>query len=412
MNVLVESSNANHNWGDESMLRVALRRLGDLFPSPSVHLMNEHSSTLAQNHAEAHTLPPRLRQTWHGQRPLWGTLNQKAPALVDYVSTAWPQAKGLLTRLKFKLTDRDRAPWAAFITQMEEADVLFVSGGGFINDVFETRAEKVLNLLMLAHSRGVPVFMFSQGIGPLRSSRLRNKARRALQDVKLIALREQKQSYPLLRNLGLGESQIRITGDDSISLAHSASPQHLNDGIGINLRMASYSNVGPDVVRTVGNTLAKVRRDRSASIYPIPIAHEGEDSDVQSIRRILDKAAVPTKPLSFPDGVTSVIQNVGKCRVVVTGSYHGAVFALSQGIPAVALSNSAYYDAKFSGLKDMFGDGLTLLDPTADDFSSQLQNAISHQWTEAPAIRSSLLDAAHRQAQASCHAYSEIADYF
>jgi len=411
MNILVESSNANHNFGDESMLRVALRRLGDLSPPPrSVTLMNENSSKVAHSRKYVHSLPSSLRRTWHAHRPLWGTLDDKAPALVDYVSTAWSGLKGVLTGLKFKWKDLDPHPWNSFTEHMEKADALLVSGGGIINDVFEARAEEVLNLLMLAHSREVPVFIFSQGIGPLRSSRLRNKARRALQDVRLIALREQKQSYPLLCELGIRNSQIRITGDDSITLAHSASPQNLNDGIGVNLRIADYSNLSLDMARVVGDTLTKVSREHSASIYPIPIEHEGDSSDIQSIREILIETEIPVESPPFPDSLESVIQNAGKCRIVVTGSYHGAVFALSQGIPAVALSSSAYYDAKFGGLRDMFGGGLTLLDPTANNFSSKLREAIDQQWAKAPAIRPSLLDAASRQVQASCRFYSELTD--
>ena len=45
-----------------------------------------------------------------------------------------------------------------------------------------------------------------------------------------------------------------------------------------------------------------------------------------------------------------VIERVGECRVVVTGSYHGAVFALAQGIPVVALVKSPYYVNKMAGL--------------------------------------------------------------
>ena len=48
----------------------------------------------------------------------------------------------------------------------------------------------------------------------------------------------------------------------------------------------------------------------------------------------------------------AIIKRIGRCRVVVTGSYHVAVFALSQGIPAICLANSEYYEIKFRGLAD------------------------------------------------------------
>jgi polysaccharide pyruvyl transferase WcaK-like protein len=47
--------------------------------------------------------------------------------------------------------------------------------------------------------------------------------------------------------------------------------------------------------------------------------------------------------------------------VVVAGSYHAAVFALSQGIPVVALVKSPYYVNKMVGLGDQFGAGCEIV---------------------------------------------------
>ena len=71
--------------------------------------------------------------------------------------------------------------------------------------------------------------------------------------------------------------------------------------------------------------------------------------DVETLRELL-------AGLGDSDGGASletpqlVIDRVGECKVVVTGSYHGAVFALAQGIPVVALVKSPYYVNKMAGL--------------------------------------------------------------
>ena len=64
-----------------------------------------------------------------------------------------------------------------------------------------------------------------------------------------------------------------------------------------------------------------------------------------------------------PTSPEAVMKNVSACRMVVTGSYHAAVFALSQGIPALTISKSAYYDSKFNGLGDMFRNRLVSIAP-------------------------------------------------
>ena len=72
----------------------------------------------------------------------------------------------------------------------------------------------------------------------------------------------------------------------------------------------------------------------------MPISFKPGESDVRSIRRLLngdDKTSHDDEPLDDP---IRIVGQVRRCRVVVTGSYHPAVFALSQGIPVVALAQS------------------------------------------------------------------------
>jgi polysaccharide pyruvyl transferase WcaK-like protein len=104
-----------------------------------------------------------------------------------------------------------------------------------------------------------------------------------------------------------------------------------------------------------------------------------------------------------------VARAVGRCRVVVTGSYHAGVFALSQGVPVLALSKSAYYDNKFNGLADMFGTGCTVLRTDAPDFNKHLKQAILEAYDRAPGELEPLLAAARDQISASRAAYERMA---
>ena len=96
--------------------------------------------------------------------------------------------------------------------------------------------------------------------------------------------------------------------------------------------------------------------------------------------------------------------------MVVTGSYHGGVFALSQGIPVVALSRSDYYDAKFHGLADMFGTGCSVLRTDDPCFESALEDALNESWAQAPALRPILLKSAGAQKRSSREAYGTMAE--
>lgn len=410
MQIIIESSNANHNWGDASMLHVAIRRLLRTHGDPRITILDENSSDVADSYVQRVTAAnSESRNAWHNQRPVWHRFDDHIPGAVDYVTTAWPAIKERVTRAKMDLLNRDTEARAAFLRRFESADALVVTGGGFITDHFAS-AEKALNLILLAHSRDVPVFMFGQGIGPIRSSRLRKKAQRALPEVQLIALREQKSSYPLLRELGVSDGRITVTGDDAVALAHAERPDTLGRSIGVNLRVAYYSNVSEQTSDLVGRVCGTIANSHEAPLLPIPIAYEGHGSDVATIRDILATAGIDSDGGASLGSPEDVIRQVGRCRVVVTGSYHGGVFALSQGIPVVGLSQSEYYDNKFHGLADMFGAGCTVLRTDRPDFEDALNEAVRTAWDSAPDVRSQLLDAAHQQIQAADSAYKYMRD--
>ena len=105
-----------------------------------------------------------------------------------------------------------------------------------------------------------------------------------------------------------------------------------------------------------------------------------------------------------------VIDRVGECRVVVTGSYHGAVFALAQGIPVVALVKSPYYVNKMAGLQDQFGIGCELVRLDEGNVSGRIRAAIDRAWAEAERVRGPLLQAAAEQIERGRRAYARLVE--
>lgn len=389
------------------MLHSTIRRLNEKCSNPSCVLLDPGSADVGTDYQNVCLLPSSLRRSWELQRPLWHRFDRWVPGAVDYFSTTWPTLTDWLSRAKTLTAGADGGKSREFLRRLASAEVLIVSGGGFVTDLFNA-AERVLNLLLLAHSRDVPVFMFGQGIGPIRSSRIRNKARRALPRVRSIALREKKFSYSILRDLGVSDDRITVTGDDSVAFAHGMRPQTIGNRIGVNVRIAYYSEVSESVRESVAGVLSEIAGAHGASLTPIPIAHKGEDSDVRHIRSIIATAGGDSdggRSLQSPE---EIIHQAGKCRVVVTGSYHGGVFALSQGVPVVGLARSKYYRNKFHGLADMFGVGCTVLRTDQADFGEELREAVRRAWKRAPEVRPQLLRAAKRQIDAADAAYDEM----
>ncbi len=158
--------------------------------------------------------------------------------------------------------------------------------------------------------------------------------------------------------------------------------------------------------------LSKTAKTYDAALLPVPINYAHSESDVDSIRKILAQAGASSDGGGSMQSPEDVMQQAGACRVVVTQSYHGGVFALSQGVPVAGLSRSAYHDAKFGGLADMFGTGCTVLRTDRPDFEQALEEAIHAAWDAVPTVRSTLLMAAKLQAKKSEAAYRTMAGHF
>jgi colanic acid/amylovoran biosynthesis protein len=144
-------------------------------------------------------------------------------------------------------------------------------------------------------------------------------------------------------------------------------------------------------------------------MIPIPIAHHGGGMDVATLRELLDGIGDSDGGAAL-QSPRDVINRVGQCRLVMTGSYHGAVFALSQGIPAVALVKSRYYLNKMAGVAHEFGTGCHIVSLDEADVATRLADAVARAWNEADDVREPLLQSAVDQIRRGKSAYARLRD--
>jgi len=105
-----------------------------------------------------------------------------------------------------------------------------------------------------------------------------------------------------------------------------------------------------------------------------------------------------------------VIEQIQRCRVLVTGSYHAAVFALAQGTPVVCLANSAYYSDKFLGLLEQFRGGGVVISLHESLLGTRVRDTVMKTWASAEQVRPQLLASAKEQIQLSQAAYQRLHD--
>ncbi len=423
MNILVEPGTYRcDNMGDLAMLLVAIGRLKEQWPTAEIYTFTSAPDRLRRYAPEIRPLSVRFRQRLlEAHYPNCG-LSARLPAsalwkwrLHRCAQSAGLSAWGAL-RNAVRSRVQDKHLDGYFNRHAEECtnqdlrgflrsfSLVVVSGAGGLCDPFLPHAWSVLELLEIAANAGVPTALFSQGIGPMHDPALYSKARRVLPQMNVIAVRERRTSLPLLLKLGVPDERIKVTGDDAIELAYQHTSQIPGCHLGVNLRVAGYANVSRALAASVLDAVAAFAKARGVEMLPIPISFQAGESDLRTAKGTLELPMVPPPP----DDPVSVVSAVGRCRMVISGSYHGAVFALAQGIPTICLTNSQYYNHKFCGLAEMFGVGCDVIDLRAGNGNVQrLQDVLEENWRSG-GRRQDLLRSAAAQIAMSRGAYRRL----
>lgn len=440
--ILVENSEYwLSNIGDLAMMDVTLRRLRERWPEGRIGVLTDTPLLLHAYFPGVDAVDPRASSAWSAPGPLARLARRVSPRLAGPVSIGWvtarawlPQKAAGLRRRSRRLLDATPLGWGrrsvgagasdrtVDATPLVErtaspnsrsaartASLVLALGGGYLTDQDFAQSTRVLSLLEHAQQAGVPTAMLGQGLGPIEEPALLARASQVLPKVGLIALRERRKGPDLLARIGVPSARVEVAGDDAIELAHALRRPDLGEDIGVCLRVTGYSPVSPGAQKAMASALQSVAGDLHAGLVPVVIA-EYRSQDRRSTLPLLGGFADARRPLGRFARPQDVAVQVGRCRVVVTGAYHAAVFALSQGIPVVGLTSSVYYDDKMLGLADMFGTGLHALQPDTVGFEEHLRQAVRAAWDSAPDVRPALLARAAEQIATSRQAFARVCD--
>lgn len=405
MNILVDNGSYHmDNMGDVAMLQVCVRRIRQRWPEARIQVLGETPERLL---AACPGTEPLLPSRWHAVRATPRKLQVRGTHRLERWVQFHLPALAYLGKRREASHDRGmREGIERFYQAVRGVDAAVCSGGGFLTDWHVEHASSVLHTLGLAQAFGKPTAMFGAGLGPLSDRSARALATPVLSRLEVLALREGEGNRRELDSLGVRSDGVVVTGDDAIEPAHAARPDTLGDGIGVSLRLAAHSQAPRQQLDELGCALQQIAAEHRAPLLPAPVRNRlSPDNDIEAIRAMFRSNPVDLSEAEEVDTPTDLIRIVGRCRVVVTGAYHAGVFALSQGVPVVALSGTTYYDRKFAGLREQFGGGVELLRYDAADLPQRLAAAVRSMWEAAPRLRDPLLQAAARQVTLSRDAY-------
>jgi colanic acid/amylovoran biosynthesis protein len=418
MNILFDNTGRNlPNMGDAAQCQVGVNRLLKLWPDARINVITFEPGLLAAYCPTTFPIPAPGRRVLSkrgiliGQRLLNYLPGRWRGAALDMDAAMrhkWPRLALHVLRFKKKILESNVEELIAFLNAVLRADLIVIGGGGDFYDDTAEGAMTLLDILEMAIRLEKPTVMLGQGIGDIQKNELRNRAKAVLPSVNVICLREIRTGIPFLYSIGVSSERIVVTGDDAIELAYEQRPPELGDKIGVNLRVGCLSEIRESHVKAVRSVLHMAAQKYCTSLIPAPIAFNKGESDCDAIRELLAGYNGLSDAGETLDSPLKIIQQVGRCRIVVTGSYHAGVFALSQGIPVVGLAKSEYYIDKFLGLADQFGLGCEIVLLEGDDFERSLLSAIDFAWKSADNLRPTLVDAARRQVEAGHAGYQRI----
>ncbi len=378
MRILIDQSGYDLlNIGDVAMLQSCVARLRTRWPDAEIMII-------------AHD-PERLANYCPDVTAIWWTLSDVQPfhALPRRPRLAsaqlWKVAAPYLSDRLARGRVAGGQPRTA-VQAVHAADLVVASGGGYVTDRWWWHAAGVLSLLSLAQRLGKPTAMFGQGIGPIDLRALRAQASGVLPKLKIIGLREGRLGPDLVTSLGMPPGAVRVTGDDALELFDGAAAT-TGDALGVNVRVSGYAGVKASAAAAVGDLVLDAATAFHAPIIGLPVSRYEADADMVALRALLyrghGRAQIVLNDIASPGALGSA---AASCRAIVTGSYHAALFALAQGVPAVCLTKSSYYDAKFGGLQALFPGACFVVPLDVTGWAARLRATILEAWhLQAPA---------------------------
>jgi polysaccharide pyruvyl transferase WcaK-like protein/GT2 family glycosyltransferase len=433
------------NVGDVAMLQSCVIRLRQMWPDAEIMVICHAPERLAsycpgttaigQTFADLpffRVLPRRPRlaaeQAWKMAAPYVSCRFRPGGVRGGRLSPRGVRGDGS-PREKYQQSSRPVRPGRprTAIQAVRAADLVVASGGGYVTDTWWWHAAGVLSVLRLAQRLGKPTAMFGQGVGPISergrgggSRALYTQARGVLPRLAVLGLREDRIGKDLAISLGIPSSAVAVTGDDALELipegsaadgsAHGGSVQ-CGRALGVSMRVSPYAGVDQAAAETVGDLVVQAAEAFRAPIVTLPVSRYPVDGDLDALRALLHPersgADIVLHDLATPE---ALITAAAGCRVIVTGSYHAAVFGLARGVPAVCLTRSSYYDAKFAGLRALFPGACLVVPLDQADLAARLRQAIDQAWHLPVQARDEARKAAARQRQAGREAYARFRD--
>ena len=257
-----------------------------------------------------------------------------------------------------KLHEVDSCSMLNFIPSLIKSDVLVSGGGSLLQDV--TSLKSLIYYLIVIYSAlflRKKVWIYAQGIGPIKSKIGQILTRFGLKRAEKISVRDKK-SQELLKSWGI-ESELVKDPIFEIELPQ----KNVKGTVGVQLR--SFNGINDNFLEKLADEIAKRFYDKKVEVISLQDSIDKEicEEFAEKLKsKGLDRIEV-LKELSLSD----VFETISNLEYLVAMRFHANVVGIKSGVKTLAIN----YDPKVEKLALEYN--LPYINLDSNDFSEQFE---------------------------------------
>lgn len=239
------------------------------------------------------------------------------------------------------------------IHHLRRCDFLISGGGTLLQDATSTRSLLYyLGVIRLAQLFRKPVFVWANGIGPVRHNLARRWVQRCVDSCTTVTLRDQD-SLAELQKMGAVRKDISIAADPALTLTASADVSDYLRRLGIpdNVPLLGVSlRNAPGMEHSIdafAELLDRLSRETGRYIVFLVMQDPG---DRAVFRMVQAKMTSPSACVSTPGKPADMLGVIGCMDAIISMRLHAIIFAARQRIPVVGCVYDPKVDAFLKAL--------------------------------------------------------------
>jgi len=244
------------------------------------------------------------------------------------------------TRAQFNVNAIHRFNFISVFWHLRRTGLLITGGGNLIQD--ETSTKSLIYYLLvinMARRLGAKNMLYAKGIGPVYRPKNVRRARRALNKVDLITLRE-PESLEALSQIGVTGPTVYVTADAALALPPAKSREALLRKMGVTgrffaINLRSWPHNPPDLEEQVASFADFVAKTYGYQAVFVPMRID-QDSDIsRRVMALMKEPSVLIEPdfRDFHQGRAIM----GAADFAIAMRLHALVYAMEKGVPCIGL---------------------------------------------------------------------------